>query len=204
MPIKTLKILILGDSNVGKTTLLTKYVDNKFTEAHITTIAVEYKNKEIEYKNMKFNLQIWDTSGQEIYQAITKNFYRNADGIIFVYDVTNKDSFNNLKNWLNITDEYNKEYKKIIVGNKVDIENKREINKDIVERFGKENNIKCFEVSAKIEKNIESIFRELTELILENKTEEELREEFISQSYTSSIISKDTFKIKDEKKAKCC
>ena len=199
----TLKILLLGESNVGKTSLLTKYIDNKFTEAHITTIGVEYKYKEITYKNMKINLNIWDSSGQEIYRAITKSFYRQADGIIFVYDITNEISFTNLKDWLISIEEYNQSCKKMIVGNKIDLEDKRVVKKERLEKYAKENNIKCFEASAKTGENIENIYKEIFKLIVGNKTEEELIEEFGSNSHASSIISKDTFKSENGKK-KCC
>ena len=197
----TLKILLLGESNVGKTSLLSKYIDNKFTEVHITTIGVDNKYKEIIYNNMKINLNIWDSSGQEIYRSITKSFYRNADGIIFVYDVTNAKSFANLKDWLISTEEY--QCKKIVVGNKIDLGDKRVIKKERIEQFAKEKNIQCFETSAKNGENIENIFKEITRLIVGNKTEEELKEEFGSNSHSSSILSKETFKSENEKK-KCC
>ena len=130
-----LKILLVGDSSVGKTTLLLKYVDGQFSENHITTIGVEYKDKELIVNNRKVNIQIWDTSGQERYQSITKNFYRNADGILFVFDVTNEDSFNHLKNWLITSEDIEKDFKKIIVGNKMDLEDKIVINKEKADKF---------------------------------------------------------------------
>lgn len=198
----SLKILLVGDSSVGKTTLLLKYVEGQFSESHITTIGVEYKDKEIIINNRKVNLQIWDTSGQERYRSITKNFYRNADGILFIFDVTNEDSFNHLKDWLTNSEECEKEFKKIIVGNKIDLEN-RLIKKERMEHYAEKENIKCFETSAKDGTNVDVIFQKIGELILANKTEEEIKEEFIIRPHSSSTLSKDS-KTKEVKKKKCC
>ena len=112
----TFKILILGDSNVGKTSLLLKFTDNIFNETYITTIGVEYKEKEITLDNIKYKLNIWDTAGQERFKSITKNFFKSADGIIFVYDITNKSTFDNIKNWLIEAENKTSDFKSIIVG----------------------------------------------------------------------------------------
>ena len=199
-----LKILLVGDSGVGKTTLLLKYVDNQFSDSHITTIGVEYKDKEIMVKDKKVNLQIWDTSGQERYRSITKNFYRNANGIIFVFDVTKKDSFDHLKDWLNDSSEQENDFKKLVVGNKTDLIEKRVINKETMEFFAKKENknIKSFETSAKDGTNVDKIFQEIAELILANKKEEEINQEFVMRPHSSSSLSKDGQT--DNKKNKCC
>ena len=96
----SLKILLIGDSQVGKTSLLLKYTEHIFPEEHITTIGVEYKDKFVIKDNYNIRLQIWDTAGQERFRSITKNIYRNAHGVLFVYDITNKESFLNIKNWI--------------------------------------------------------------------------------------------------------
>ena len=198
-----LKILLVGDSSVGKTTLLLKYVDGQFSENHITTIGVEYKDKELIVNNRKVNIQIWDTSGQERYQSITKNFYRNADGILFVFDVTNEDSFNHLKNWLITSEDIEKDFKKIIVGNKMDLEDKIVINKEKADKFAEKKNMKCFLTSAKDGTNVDVIFQEIAELILANKTDEEIIEEFGTKERSLSTLSKDSHKAQAQKK-KCC
>ena len=198
-----LKILLVGDSAVGKTTLILKYVDGKFSDSHITTIGVEYKDKEITVNNRKINLQIWDTSGQERYRSITKNFYRNAHGIIFVFDVTNQTSFDHLKDWLNSSNECDIDFKKIIVGNKIDL-NDRVVNKETMEFFAEKNQIKkSFETSAKDGTNVDLIFKEMAELILANKTDEEINQEFLVRPHASSTLSKDSENLEPEKK-KCC
>ena len=198
-----LKILLVGDSAVGKTTLILKYVDGKFSDSHITTIGVEYKDKEITVNDRKINLQIWDTSGQERYRSITKNFYRNAHGILFVFDVTNQTSFDHLKDWLNSSNECDIDFKKIIVGNKIDL-NDRVVNKETMEFFAEKNQIKkSYETSAKDGTNVDLIFKEMAELILANKTDEEINQEFLVRPHASSTLSKDSENLEPEKK-KCC
>ena len=198
-----LKILLVGDSAVGKTTLILKYVDGKFSDSHITTIGVEYKDKEITVNDRKINLQIWDTSGQERYRSITKNFYRNAHGILFVFDVTNQTSFDHLKDWLNSSNECDIDFKKIIVGNKIDL-NGRVVNKETMEFFAEKNQIKkSYETSAKDGTNVDLIFKEMAELILANKTDEEINQEFLVRPHASSTLSKDSENLEPEKK-KCC
>ena len=197
-----LKILLVGDSSVGKTTLLLKYVDGKFSDSHITTIGVEYKDKPIILNNRNINLQIWDTSGQERYRSITKNFYRNADGILFVYDVTREETFAHIKDWLISSDECDKDFKKIIVGNKIDLE--RVVSKEKVENFGKSKNMKYYEVSAKTGEGLDNVFKAIVELILEGKSEEEIKEEFIIRPHSNSTLSKDSKKEGQGKKKGCC
>ena len=94
-----LKLLIIGDSNVGKTSMLLNYTDNYFPESHLATIGVEYKVKEIKTDKYNIALQIWDTAGQERFRSITKSFFRNTNGILFVYDITSRRSFQSVKDW---------------------------------------------------------------------------------------------------------
>lgn len=198
-----LKILLVGDSTVGKTTLISKYVDNQFSPDHITTIGVEYKNKTIDLNGRKTNLQIWDTSGQERYQSITKNFYRNADGILFVFDVTNQDSFDHIKNWLITSEENEKDFEKILVGNKIDLTDKIVINKEKMEKYGEKKNMNSYLTSAKDGTNVDVIFKEIAKLILANKTEEEIREEFGTKERSLSTLSQNNQKLPNKKKG-CC
>ena len=201
----TLKILLIGDSTVGKTTLLLQYVDGKFSDSHITTIGVEYKDKNINLDGRELTLQIWDTSGQERYQSITKNFYRNADGIIFIFDLTNKESFEHMKTWLMSSVDCNKDFKSILVGNKLDLKNERVVNQESIKKFLEKNEMKFFETSAKEGTNVDIIFKEISQLILAGKTNEEIIEEFGSKKRSSSVLSKDSdLEDKKETKKKCC
>lgn len=200
-----LKILLIGDTSVGKTSLLMKYTENKFSDSHITTIGVECADKKIIIKGKNVTLQIWDTSGQERYKAITKNFYQNANGIIFVFDITNEKSFENLKDWLDDSNQYAKVFKKIIVGNKIDLEDNRVINKERMERFEIQD-IKCFEASAKNGTNVDKIFQEMGELILADKNDEEIERDYSISSnpeLSLSTLSKNGKK-KNQSKKHCC
>ena len=197
-----LKILFAGDSSVGKTSLLLKYVDGNFSETHMSTIGVEYKDKIININGKEINLQIWDTSGQERYQSITKNFYRNADGILFIFDLTNQESFNHIKNWLTTSEDCKKDFKKILVGNKSDLIYERKVSEEIIEKFAERKQMKYLEASAKDGTNVDRIFKEMTKLILANKTDEEIQEKFTIGHRSLKIAPKDNHYGFDQNK--CC
>ena len=199
-----LKILILGDSSVGKTTLLLKYVDGYFPTIYVATIGVEFKVKKININGIDLNLQIWDTAGQERFRGITKNFIKGADGIIYAYDITKKSSFENLKNWIFQSEESAEGFKKLIIGNKSDLSAERQVSKETLEKFCQNKNIEGMEVSAKNGNNVEQCFETLAKLIIEGKTKEQLIEKFSNAGRTrgKSIISKESQEQKSKKK--CC
>ena len=141
---RPLKILIIGDSNVGKTSILLQYTSNFFQETHIATIGVEFKLKEIMLDNIEYKLNIWDTAGQERFKAITKSFFKAADGIVFVYDVTNKPSFENIKNWIKDAESKANDFKIIIVGNKIDLNDSREVSFEEGKNLAKKKKIVLF------------------------------------------------------------
>ena len=169
-----LKILILGDSAVGKTTLLLKYVDGYFPTMYVATIGVEYKIKKININGIDINLQIWDTAGQERFSGITKNFIKGADGIIYVYDITKKSSFDNLKKWIFQSEETTEGFQKIIIGNKYDLNDKRQVTNDSLKKFCQTRNIQGMEISAKTDYNVHECFETLTKLIIKGKSKEQL------------------------------
>lgn len=169
-----LKILILGDSAVGKTTLLLKYVDGYFPTMYVATIGVEYKIKKININGIDINLQIWDTAGQERFSGITKNFIKGADGIIYVYDITKKSSFDNLKKWIFQSEETTEGFQKIIIGNKYDLKDKRQVTNDSLKKFCQTRNIQGMEISAKTDYNVHECFETLTKLIIKGKSKEQL------------------------------
>ena len=150
-----LKILILGDSSVGKTTLLLKYVDGYFPTIYVATIGVEFKVKKINVNGIDLNLQIWDTAGQERFRGVTRNFMKGADGIIYAYDITKKSSFDSLKNWIIQSEESTVGFKKIIIGNKTDLESERVVSKEAFQKFCQNKNIQGMEVSAKNGNNVD-------------------------------------------------
>ena len=174
----TLKILLLGDTAVGKTSILLKYTDGYFPEMYVSTIGVEYKSKKININGNEINLQIWDTAGQERYKSITTSFLKGADGVLFVYDITQKASFDGLKSWIRDSQEVTQDFQKIIIGNKKDKEKERKVSKEYFKKFCKDKKLKGFETSAKSGENINESFEELIKMIVEGKTKEELIEKY--------------------------
>ena len=163
-----LKYKIIGDSAVGKSNLLLRYAHEKFNEDYQATIGIEFGSKNIEIDNEKYRIQIWDTAGQENFKSLTRAYYKNSVCAIIVYDITNKQSFNNINTW--IDDCKNQSPKTIffvLVGNKSDLENKRQVNYNEGLKFAQENNILFFESSAKTGKNVEDIFYKSAKIISE-------------------------------------
>ena len=192
------KILVLGDSSVGKTTLLLKYVDGYFPTLYVATIGVEFKTKKINVDGIDITLQIWDTAGQERFRSVTKSFLKGADGIIYVYDVTNKESFDNLKTWINTAEESITDFKKIIIGNKIDIEDKKKVSTEMLEKFCEKQDLKGLETSAKDGTNVNEMFELLTKMIIDGKTKEELLIKYNNEGKTKGK----NIKKKDQKKKK--
>jgi small GTP-binding protein len=204
-----LKILILGDSSVGKTTLLLKYVDGYFPKIYVATIGVEFKIKKININGIDINLQIWDTAGQERFRGVTRNFLKGADGIIYAYDITKKSSFDNLKNWILQAEETTCGFKQIIIGNKSDLNKERTVTKEMFQKFCQNKNIQGMEVSAKNGSNVEKCFELIAKLIIEGKSKEQLIERYseAGRNRGKSIVSREMYKKnnnKDKDKKGCC
>ena len=164
------KILLLGDSSVGKTCFLMRYTDNTFQEIHMSTIGLDYKLKNVQLDDGKMvKIQIWDTAGQDRFRSITKNYYKGAHGIILIYDITNKKSFENVRTWINqIKEEVSEKVSIILVGNKIDDEEHRVVATDDGEKIAKELGLMFFECSAKSGVNNDSTFNELVKKTVEN------------------------------------
>ena len=146
------KFLLLGESTVGKTSIIIRYIENTFNDSNTSTCGVDVKHKYVSCDNNKIRLDIWDTAGQERFRGLAKNYFRGAHGFILVYDITNKESFNKLKNWINDVKEKMKEegsFRIAIVGNKKDCEDDREVDFDKLKNFGENNNVFFSEISAK-------------------------------------------------------
>ena len=198
-----LKILILGDSSVGKTSLLLKYVDGYFPTIYVATIGVEYKIKTININDCNINLQIWDTAGQERFRSITQSFLKGADGIMYVYDITSKSSFDNLRTWIGTSDESVKEVKKIIIGNKSDLENNRIISKESLQKFCKDKSLNGIEVSAKSGSNVNEAFYSLAKIIVGNMSKEEIIKNYSERTRERGLSIKSEKQTKKEKR-NCC
>ena len=168
----SVQLLIIGDSSVGKTSILTRYSNGTFKEDYIATVGLDYYSKNEILNNKTIHIKIWDTAGQERYKALTQGFFRNAQGVMVVYDVSNSESFENLKYWISSIQK-NIDSKKIsipviILGNKIDVGEDREIKTEDAEKFAEENKYKYFETSAKTGEGIDDAVRELVNQVLRN------------------------------------
>ncbi|GAU93673.1 hypothetical protein RvY_05573 [Ramazzottius varieornatus] len=162
------KLLLIGDSGVGKTCILFRFSDDAFNTTFISTIGIDFKIKTIELKGKKIKLQIWDTAGQERFHTITTSYYRGAMGIMLVYDITQPKSFDNIAKWLrNIEEHANEDVEKMLLGNKCDMEDRRAITRERGEDIARQHGIRFLETSAKANINVERAFYELSEAILD-------------------------------------
>ncbi|SMN18532.1 similar to Saccharomyces cerevisiae YFL005W SEC4 Rab family GTPase essential for vesicle-mediated exocytic secretion and autophagy [Maudiozyma saulgeensis] len=162
-----MKILLIGDSGVGKSCLLVRFVEDKFSPSFITTIGIDFKIKTVDINGKKVKLQLWDTAGQERFRTITTAYYRGAMGIILVYDVTDERTFKNIKTWFNTVSEHaNDDAQLLLVGNKSDMDT-RVVTTEQGEDLAKELGIPFVESSAKDDSNVDDIFFTLAKLIQE-------------------------------------
>lgn len=169
---KKCNIVIVGDGFVGKSALISKYAVNDFQAKYIVTVGIDYYEKEEEISNEKIKVKIWDTAGQERYQGLTKSFYKYGNGIILTYDVTNRESFNNLKKWIDSIMNFKKENATIIiVGNKIDLS--RQVSKEDAVELARRNRYKYFETSAKTGKGVNKCFLYLINKIINHQDEED-------------------------------
>lgn len=153
------KYIVIGDMGVGKSCLLHQFTDRKFLPASQHTIGVEFGTRLIEIGGKKIRLHIWDTAGQERFRAITKSYYRGAAGAILVYDITRHDTFSHLKTWLSDARSLtNEQTVMMLIGNKLDLEDHREVPYEAAQRFASENNLLWLETSAKSGRNVEAAF----------------------------------------------
>jgi len=153
------KLLLIGDSGVGKSCLLLRFADDTYTESYISTIGVDFKIRTIELDGKTIKLQIWDTAGQERFRTITSSYYRGAHGIIVVYDCTDQESFNNVKQWLEEIERYAAEnVNKLLVGNKCDLQAKKIVDTATAMEYANQLGIPFLETSAKNATNVEQAF----------------------------------------------
>ena len=162
------KVLLLGNSDVGKSSMLLRFVDSVWNDAFTPTIGVDFKVKTLEINNKRVKMQIWDTAGQERFRTVVSTYFRGAHGILLLYDVTNKDSFKNLENWLiEIEKNSNQKVLKILIGNKCDLTEDREITTEEGQTFANRNGMEFMETSAKMNTNVTEAFETLGKLMIE-------------------------------------
>ena len=166
-----LKLILIGDGRVGKTSIINKYINNKFNEGEEITVSSSYIEKIQIFNSKKYKFSIWDTAGQEKFNSITPIYYRDAKGVLLVYDITNLNSFSRVKKWREELKTFNNNAIIVIAGNKCDFLNdKNNINKEFVEidiakKYANDNNIELFFTSAKNGDNIIEVFENLMEKV---------------------------------------
>lgn len=202
---RTCQILIIGDSSVGKTSILTRYTNGTFKEEYLFTVGLDYYSKDEIFNNKTINVKLWDTAGQERYKSLTQSYFKNAEGVIVAYDITNTESFDNLKFWINSI-KTNMENKNvfipvIIIGNKTDMEESREIMIEDAKKFAEENKYKYFETSAKTGEGIDKAIRDLLNQILNQSGNNDDQKEFRKDSVQ---IKENTEEKSEKKKKGCC
>ena len=193
-----IKVMIIGETRTGKTSLISRYCKDEFKcGSYISTIGIDFQIKNIELNSQKIRLQIWDTAGQERFRNIAKNYFQSSDGFIVVYDISSSESFERLNYWIEEIKSNSSELTKmILVGNKSDIQDQRQVNKEEGEEFAKKNNIKFYEVSAKVGTNVDEAFESLVKDILKNYSPNEKNKKRASRMLIVPI--------KQGKKKKCC
>uniref|UniRef100_U5EXH4 Ras-related protein Rab-35 n=1 Tax=Corethrella appendiculata TaxID=1370023 RepID=U5EXH4_9DIPT len=193
------KLLIIGDSGVGKSSLLIRFSDNTFSGSYITTIGVDFKIRTVVINGERVKLQIWDTAGQERFRTITNTYYRGTHGVIVVYDVTNGESFANVKRWLQEIESNCDVVNKVLVGNKNDDPQHKVVITEDAQRFANQMDIQLFETSAKDNINVEEMFLSITEQVLRHK---KLTQKQIQSEQNNDVVN--LRKSNSKKKSKCC
>jgi len=174
-----LKIIVLGESGVGKTSLLLRYVENRFTLNTKSTIGANFLTKRMEIGDKVATCQIWDTAGQERFQGLGTAFYRGSDGVIFVFDVTQRKSFEELEQWkkaflIQVGQEGNDKFPMIVIANKVDLEESREVPQKEMKEWCAKHNLTWFETSAKEGANVDKAFEEIASLVISRMKPEDI------------------------------
>ncbi|XP_063781058.1 ras-related protein Rab-10-like [Pseudophryne corroboree] len=184
------KLVMAGDSNVGKTCIVSRYTDNTIP-SYISTVGIDFKTKTINIDDAELKLQIWDTAGQERFHTLSVSYFRGAQGFVLVYDITNPDSFENTSLWMkDITMKAGEEVEVVLLGNKCDMEDKREVSKERGEKLAWEYGIPFYETSAKENINIENAFYRLSEAIYAKRS--------------SLLIDQNVVDLREPKKSTSC
>ena len=183
-----LKYIIIGDSAVGKSNMLLRYIHDRFNEDFHSTIGVEFGAKNIQIDGKVFRIQIWDTAGQETFRSITRAYYKNSVCAFVVYDISNRATFDNIKSWVEDCKRLSpKTVLMVLVGNKIDLEERREVSYNEGSIFAQKNGMLFFECSAKTGNNVEQIFMESTREI-----DKRIKDGFYDLSNENCIIKQGT------------
>ena len=195
------KILTLGDTTVGKTSIILRFTKDKYSQNRLATIGVDFKSQIMQVDNSRVKVLIWDTAGQERFKNIASQYYNGGDGAILVFDITNKSTFDRISYWLNELNQKKNlnEMALVLVGNKIDLKENREVTFEEAELFAKQNNIKYFETSAEENIGIDEVMNYIVGEcvnIIKKRNEEAFRESVQESHMTLNNFGK--------KNKKCC
>ena len=191
-----IKLMVIGETRVGKTASIKKYTKNVFGGAYLTTVGIDFQEKVINVEEKSVKLQIWDTAGQERFRNIAKSYFHTSDGFLLVYDISCKDSFEKLNFWYEqIKLNAPENTKCVVAGNKCDLEEKRQVNKNEGENFAKTYNIDFYETSAKDGINVDVVFQTLASEIMKD-----IKKNGSKNKRSSQVLKKNT----KSKKKSCC
>jgi len=165
------KVVLIGDSGVGKSNLMTRYTQDEFSEESPSTIGVEFMTKSLKVENRDVKVQIWDTAGQERFRAISRSIYHGAKGAMLVYDITNQATFDNVGNWLQeLKTHVNPSTVIMLIGNKSDLDHLRAVKQETANKFAQENGLTFLETSARNTSNVDKSFEWLVREIYKSVT----------------------------------
>ena len=199
-----LKLLTIGDQFVGKSSIINRYIDDKFNEKIKPTLGIDFKTKMIQKGENLIKISIYDTAGEEKYRHLIKNYYNGSNGILLVFDITKRNSFDNLNFWL---DELEKNCNLnnlyiFLVGNKTDLKKERKVSYDEAKNFADMKKIPYIEISAKTGDNIDKLFNDFIKGTIINIIEQKKKDNsFLKESFKISFLDKDEKTIRDKK---CC
>ena len=198
-----IKVILIGDSGVGKTNIMSKYLKNQFMENSKATVGVEFGSKLFNHQGHKIKAQIWDTAGQEKYKAITGAYYKGSKGAFIVYDITRKDTFASIERWVNdLKATSDPKLTIILIGNKNDLDDKREVSKDQGEEKAKSFGCAFLETSAFSGDNLDKAFELMVKEIYEKFSNSSSEEEEFEAAKKGEDLKVE--KVTDKKKKACC
>ncbi|XP_071550644.1 ras-related protein Rab-21 [Panulirus ornatus] len=200
------KIVLLGEGCVGKTSLILRYVEDKFNDRHITTLQASFLTKRVNLSGKRVNLAIWDTAGQERFHALGPIYYRESHGAILVYDITDEDSFQKVKNWVReLRRMLGNDICLVIAGNKIDLEKERHVSLEEAETYAQEVGAFHFQTSAKQNKGVEELFLDLTHRMLDSAvTNDQQRINTLTRGNSRNLQIVDDQATVPTQKSSCC